>query len=216
MAYNLVDPNHAQSQVQRIRTLRRTIVLGLIAAGFATFLFPLIFISGRVNDDISRTESELSAVRDQISMAALPAPEVQGILNEVAEVESLISALSAVSNTLGVQWTAVASAIATYDHEQIALRSLTQNGRTLLLSGRSADNLVIAEYASQLAASTAFADVEISAIQLTDPVPDTSPAAPATEDGQTPADGTPEGASPPQNPLPFEFTILLTVREPQP
>lgn len=203
MRYDLID-NQTQPQNEtatRLRGMRTTVVLWLMALLLALVIIPLLMIFRWVREDVDRLAFELERVELGIESANLPSPEMNRLELEMAAVEELIAALESANVPSGIDWPQMASAIESHDPVRVSLQSITQTGNRIRLTGRAADYDDVAVYADALADFSQIGRVNTLSMTF---APTTPPA--ADESDSTAADLGPQ--------QPIEFVLELVV-EPQ-
>lgn len=161
---------------QQLRVTRWTIVLQIVALGLIALALPLYLIFSQLRDELAQSENELMEVQAHLAALSTSSPEVQQLTEQVAQTEALVSALVAAPPPVGMNWPQLASAIGSYDRQQITLVALTEVDNRLTLEGRATDNAAVVAYIQSLAASPLFLNIERQSVERVS-APGSAPAA---------------------------------------
>src|SRR5262245_13210143 len=109
-----VTDSNSQEQTQRLRLLRRTVVLWLVAFGLANLVLALYLISASVQNDITRAKADLDSIEESLIRISTPAPEAQELMTTLSQTLDLAGKLEAASPPRGVNWPIVMPVIGNY------------------------------------------------------------------------------------------------------
>jgi Tfp pilus assembly protein PilN len=173
MPPEMAPPNPANldnlpEQNQPRRSLQGAIILWWIVIGLAILSLPLYLIPLIIRGNITRLEADLLAVQATLTSRSTPAPEVQELMNTLAQIQKPASEIKEVSPTIvagRTDWPAIMAAISNYNPAQIALTSLTQADNRITLNGQAIDDSAVAAYARALEDSNLFSRVVIQSIE---------------------------------------------------
>lgn len=166
---NADDPSHLFEQPSSRRLSHTTVILGLVAFGMAMFFLPLSLLSTTVRDEVKGLEADLGSIRAALTSVPTPVPEVQKVLNTLAQVQAQTNQVNAVYSTVAtarVDWAAIMAAIGAYNPEQITITSLSWSENRITLGGRAARDDQVVAYARALEQSNLFSRVIVQSIQL--------------------------------------------------
>jgi hypothetical protein len=150
---------------------RGNIILWLVVIGLIILFIPLNLVSTTIQSDVTRLESDVIPLEEQVATNLTPPADVQALIDQAAVIEGDVSQIEAIYPTLvasHVDWPLALNAIANYDRTQMRLTELTQSGKRLIISGQAFNNSIVVSYAQALQASGQFAEVEIQSIALLD------------------------------------------------
>lgn len=162
-------PPEIQAQLDKLRALRQTVVLWLIALGLAGFTITLLLVVTTIQDDVMRAEAELQTIQQQIERLGVPSAEVQALTATLTQTLAMAAALETARPPQGVDWPAVMRQVGNYNSAQLALTDLIQEHNRLTLQGAAVDSSVVTQYRSQLEAATVFTRVVIQSIKTAEP-----------------------------------------------
>ncbi len=166
MAYSdLAETVQQAAPSQQVRAIRRTLVLQIVALGLAALAIPLYLAFGQLQNEVAQIGRELMEVQAHLAALNTPSSEVQQLTEQVAQTEALVSALVAAPPPVGMNWPQLASAIGSYDRQQITLVALTEVDNRLTLEGRATDNAAVVAYIQSLAASPLFLNIERQSVE---------------------------------------------------
>jgi len=189
-------PPEIQAQLGKLRALRHTVVLWLIALGLAGFTITLLLVVTTMQDEVARAEAELQTIQQQIERLASPSAEAQRLTAVLTQTLAIAAALEAARPPQGIDWPAVMSQVGNYSSAQLTLTDLIQENNRLTLQGTAIDSSVVTQYRSQLEAANVFTRVVIQSIKTTD-----TPTVPASS--------TPAVSSAPATTVTFVMIIEL-------
>lgn len=179
---NFIDLNILPEQYRPRRVPASTIILWLVAIGFAFLLIAFNFLSANIREDIIRLEADLQAAQEDLDTVSTPAPEVQELMNTLAQVQESASELQEAYPTIvagRMDWAAVMAVISNYDPAQLTLTSITQADNQITLKGRATDNSAVFSYVDALEASGLFSRVDLRSVSKV-PTPFATPTSPGT------------------------------------
>jgi len=162
------DLNNLPEQHQPRKRSRRTIILWLVVISFAAFFIPLYFVSASIRSENTRLETDLQFVQQALTEGHTPAPEVQELMNTLAQVQEAAGEIEGAHNAITAghtDWAAVMAAIGNYDPAQLTLTSLTQADNRITLNGRAIDDSIVIAYARALEESTLFSRVVVQSLR---------------------------------------------------
>lgn len=160
-----------QAALQRLRRFRQALVIGLMTFSLLILLFSLYLISASVQNDITRSEANLTVAQAQVLRLQTPAPEVQTYLKTLTDTVALADNLVAARPPLGRNWPAIVAQISSYNPTAITLTSLTQVDRRITLTGQAVNDVSVVDYVHTLEQSPLFTDVVLESIILLTPTP---------------------------------------------
>jgi Tfp pilus assembly protein PilN len=166
---NPADPNNLPDQFQPRRLPQGTIILGLVVIGLVTSFLPLYLVAATIRDDITRSEADLLSVQAAVTSISAPAPEVQELVNTLAQVQGSASKIEEASAAIAAghtDWPAIMAAINNYNPAQIALTSLTHADNRITLNGQAIDDSAVVAYARALEESKLFSRVVVQSIKM--------------------------------------------------
>ncbi len=191
-----VDLNNdlPEEQSQPTKLSRRTIILGLVVVGFATFFLPLSLISSSLRAESARLQANLQSVQATLTSVNAPPPDAQELMDTLAQLQQSASEIEQAHKSVAAgktDWSAVAAAINSYDPAQLALTSLTQAESQITLEGLASSDSAVVDYARALEASKLFSRVNIESMKVIA----TPFATPTSTEGESPdATLTPSGS----------------------
>ena len=165
---NPADLNNLPEQYHPRTSFQRAIILWLVVIGLAVFSLPLYFVPLIIRGSITRLEADLLAVQETRTGSSTPAPEVQELMNTLAQIQKPASEIEEVSPTIvagRTDWAAIMAAISNYNPAQIALSSLTHAGNQITLNGQAIDETAVAAYVRTLEGSNLFSRVVVQSIK---------------------------------------------------
>jgi Tfp pilus assembly protein PilN len=165
---NPADLNNLSEQHHPRTSFRRAIILWLVVIGLAVFSLPLYFVPLIIRGSITRLEADLLAIQETRTSSSTPAPEVQELINTLAQIQNPASEIEEVSPTIvagRTDWPATMAAISNYNPAQIALTSLTHTGNQITLNGQAIDETAVAAYVRALEGSNLFSRVVVQSIK---------------------------------------------------
>jgi len=163
-----VDLGSLPEQDQPTRLSQRTIILGLVVLGFAAFFLPLYLISTSVRDDNARLEVDLQSVQASLTKAYAPPADKQELLTTLNQLQTQAGEIEQAYTSItsgGTDWSAAMAIIKSYDPAQLALTSLTQTDKRVILNGRASSDVAVVAYASTLETSNLFSNVTIQSMR---------------------------------------------------
>jgi Tfp pilus assembly protein PilN len=165
---NPANLNNLPEQHQPRKSLQGAIILWWVVIGLAILSLPLYLVPLIVRANITRLEANLLAAQATLTSSSTPAPEVQELMNTLAQIQKPASEIEEVSPTIvagRTDWPAIMAAISNYNPAQIALTSLTQANNRITLNGQAIDESAVAAYARALEESNLFFRVVIQSIE---------------------------------------------------
>jgi Tfp pilus assembly protein PilN len=162
------DLNNLPEQFQPRTLPLGTIILGLVVIGLVTFFPPLYLISATIRDDITRSEADLLAVQETVTSLSAPAPEVQELMDTLAQIQESASEIEEASRAIvadHTDWPTIMAAISNYNPAQLALTSLTHADNRITLNGQAIDDSAVLAYARALEDSNLFSRVVVQSIK---------------------------------------------------
>ncbi len=147
---------------------RRTIILWLVAASLILLFIPLSLIVVVTRDDSTRLENELQNVQSELAGMSTPAPEVQELMDVLAQVQSSANEIEEARTALAashVDWPSVMMAIGNYNPNYLALTSLAQADSRITLEGQAVDNAAVTTYHRALEESGLFSRVILQSVR---------------------------------------------------
>jgi len=165
---NPANLNNLPEQNQPRRSFQGAIILWWVVIGLAILSLPLYLVPLIVRGNITRLEADLLAVQETLTSSSTPAPEVQELMNTLAQIQKPASEIKEVSPTIvagRTDWPAIMAAISNYNPAQIALSSLTHAGNQITLNGQAIDETAVAAYVRTLEGSNLFSRVVVQSIK---------------------------------------------------
>lgn len=150
------------------RSSQRAIILWLVVIGLVTFFLPLYLVSTAIRADNTHLETDLKTVQDSLTRGYAPAPDVQELMDTLAQIQQSTSELEQAYPTVVAgrsDWLAIMAAIDNYDPAQLALSSLTHADNRITLNGQAIDDAAVVAYARSLEETNLFSRVVVQSMQ---------------------------------------------------
>jgi len=163
------DLDNLPGQDQPRKSLRNTLILWLVAISGVVLLVPLYLVSTAIRGDVTHLEANLQAVEEALISEDTPEPEIQEIMDDLAQVQGSLNEIEGAYSAVAAghtNWPAVMAAIGNYDPSQLALTSIAQSDSRIILNGRAIDDSAVMAYSRALEESGLFSRVVVQSVML--------------------------------------------------
>ena len=163
------DLDNLPGQDQPRKSLRNTLILWLVAISGVVLLVPLYLVSTTIRGDVTHLEANLQAVEEALISEDTPEPEIQEIMDDLAQVQGSLNEIEGAYSAVAAghtNWPAVMAAIGNYDPSQLALTSIAQSDSRIILNGRAIDDSAVMAYSRALEESGLFSRVVVQSVML--------------------------------------------------
>jgi Tfp pilus assembly protein PilN len=149
---------------------RRIVALWLVVVGLAIGLIPLYLVANSARGEVARLNGDLEFVQQQVTIVPTAVPEVQHLLDSLAQVDTPAKHVQVAYATImasRTDWPQVMTAIGNYDPGQLTISSLTQPvTHQIMLTGQAVNEAAVTAYVRSLQQSNLFANVTLQSIQV--------------------------------------------------
>lgn len=181
--------NHNRAPEQGRISRRNTIILWLVAVSSAFLLISLYLVYTTIRGDVARLEANIQTVQETLASSNTPGSESKRLMDELSQAQESVNQIEEAYSTIvagHTDWSAVMTAIGSYNPTQITLNSLTQADNQIILNGHAIDDSVVVAYSRALEGTGLFSRVVVQSIKIVA----TPSATPTSTEAETP-DPTP-------------------------
>lgn len=197
-----LDPS--QDPLQRLRSIRKRTVEGIVIGALLLLLAAFMLVDRRIQSDVTQAEVTLGALQRELSALQTPAPPILAMMGTLTTTRALAEQIRGAAPTAVIDWPQLAMTLSQYDPNRVLLTSLTQVDRRMTITGQAVTEEAVVAYAQAIEASALFRTVAVQSIRIV-PAPTATPPATGTV---TPA------ASPAAQPtLPAFFVSTTTLAD---
>ena len=148
---------------------RRPLALILAFLGVIGLFVGLLVALRSVARYRAYVSENLAYAQQALIQAQTPDAELAQLRQSLAQIEGLSTAISAMDSLVStryIDWPGVVEALADYYPGELALKSVTQDGLQLQLTGCAPDDTTVVAYAQRLQNSQRFTQVVVQSINL--------------------------------------------------
>lgn len=190
--------------LQRLRSIRKRTVEGVVIVALLLLLVAFILVDRRLQNDVAQAEVTLVALQRELFSLQTPEPPVLALMSTLTTTRALAEQIRVAAPANVIYWPQLATALGQYNPERILLTSLTQVERRMTITGQASSEEAVVAYAQAIEASALFRTVAVQSIRIV-PAPTATPLATGT--------ATPAATLVPQATLPAFFAAATTLAD---